>query len=345
MQQSVGVGIIGVGFIGRTHISAFMDAQRDGHPCRLVAVCDRNEQRRSDEALRGAGVLFEAAGPNGQDRVVRSYASAAALLEDAAVDAVCICTHTDSHVDLAMEALRAGKHVLIEKPVSLRSSEAARLDTFARATGLRCVPAMCMRHWPGWRWLKDCVAAGTFGRARSARFERVGAAPGWAPRFFSDLSRSGGALFDLHIHDVDVLRWCFGEPSAVCATGSPSHVTTLYRFPGGPEHAVAEGGWMSASAFPFRMRYTVEFDRGVADFDVSRDPSLQVFAGSDVWAPELPDLSGYEAQARHFVDCVADPSHDPVASLSEAAAVLRVLEAERESLARGAEVRLDRACG
>jgi predicted dehydrogenase len=119
---------------------------------------------------------------------------------------VSICTPTDSHIELAMTALAAGRHVLVEKPVALRSAEVARLAQAAAPAGRVCMPAMCMRFWPGWEWLKERIEAGEFGRVRSATFQRVGAPPDWSA-FYGDYARSGGPLHDLHIHDADFIRF------------------------------------------------------------------------------------------------------------------------------------------
>ena len=131
-----------------------------------------------------------------------------------------------------------------------------------------CMPAMCVRFWPGWSWLRERVVDGSLGAVRSAVFRRLGTRPGWA-KFYADVERSGGALFDLHVHDTDFVQWCFGTPASLSSTGSLDHLTTLYRYPGGPPHVVVEGGWDHAPGFPFQMRYTVIFEHATADFDLA----------------------------------------------------------------------------
>src|SRR4029453_5583634 len=98
------------------------------------------------------------------------------------------------------------------------------------------------------------------------------APPAWSPAFYGDPARSGGALFDLHVHDADLVRWLFGAPGAVTSTGTLDHVTTLYRYADGPAHVVAEGGWDHAGGFPFSMGYTVVFERATAGLGPARPP-------------------------------------------------------------------------
>ena len=264
-HRPIGVGVIGLGFMGATHIRAYQAADTAGFACRLVAVSDPNADR-----LRGtvaaAGNLASGAGEQGESLFdptrVCTHIDAAALLNDPAVELVSICTPTDSHVDLAIAALRAGKHVLVEKPVAIRSSEARRLAEVVRASDRLCMPGMCMRFWPGWDWLRERVRDEAYGQVLSATFQRLGSPPSWSPEFYGDLSRSGGPLFDLHIHDADFIRWCFGPPRGVVSTGTPAHITTIYRYEAGkgPAHVVAEGGQNHAPGFPFKMRYIVAFE-------------------------------------------------------------------------------------
>ena len=95
-------------------------------------------------------------------------------------------------------------------------------------------------------------------------FSRVGAGPSWSPEFYRDISRSGGALVDLHIHDADIVYWLFGKPREVVSGGSIEHLTPVYRFDRGPRHVAAEGGWSFTPSAGFRMRFTVCFEKATA---------------------------------------------------------------------------------
>src|SRR5262249_51875027 len=160
-------------------------------------------------------------------------------------------------------------------PVAITGEQVERVASAAAKAGKICMPGMCMRFWPGWDWLKERVAEGTLGKVLSAVFTRVGSRPEWSREFYHDPERTGGAMFDLHGHDADVVLWLFGSPRSVRSVGSIDHITTLYEFgPSGPRHVAAEGAWVTSRGFPFRMRYTVEFEGAVADWDLSRDPQL-----------------------------------------------------------------------
>lgn len=315
---TLGVGIIGAGFMGRTHAAAYLAAAGAGLPVTLIAST-------ADRDGTVPGNLLNLPDPQ-------------VLLDRSDIQAVSICTYTDSHVELALAALSAGKHVLVEKPVALRRSEVERLAAAARHSGLVCLPAMCMRFWPGWPWLRERVLAGTFGAVRSAEFTRISARPGWGTGFYSDPERSGGALFDLHIHDVDFIRWCFGQPAALTSSGGREDVRTTYEYPGGPPGVSARGAWLADPATAFAMRYLVRFEEAEIHFDHADPSPLRVRRGDATDIVALPGGSAYEGEVRHFVELVLGRATRPVATLDEAAAVTAILEAESRSLASGSAV-------
>ena len=333
--RAVRVGVIGLGFMGRTHIEAWRAADRAGHANRLTAVCDRDPRRLEGQAVVAGNIDTPRARADLFDPSrVRAYSEPEALLAAAEVDLVSICTHTTTHVELALAALAAKKHVLLEKPVAIDSAGVERLARAAREAEGLCMPAMCMRFWPGWDWLHERVAAGTFGAVRSATFQRLAGQPSWGREFYGDTRKSGGALFDLHVHDADFVHWCFGAPDSVSSTGSARRLTTLYRYARGPEHVVAEGGWDPVPGAGLRMRYNVVFEEAVCDFDFGRRPQLLLGRPEQSeWEPvELATTSGYDGETRHLLACVAGSEPRLRATLEDAQAVTRMLEAEAASL-------------
>jgi predicted dehydrogenase len=339
---AIGVGVIGLGFMGATHIAALTAAQGAGYPCRLVAVCDRKPGRRRGELWDVGGNAISAIGQRKlafDPQMVRGCESPQAILDDPQIHLVCICTPTDTHVDLATRALRAGKHVLVEKPVSLRVDQIRQLDRLAKETTKLCMPAMCMRFWPAWNWLKQRIDDRTLGECVSATFTRLASLPRWSS-FFIDGAKSGGALVDLHIHDADFVYWCFGRPEhlesvgRIGPSGAVDHVTTLYRFTG-PQtsmHVSAEGGWDQHDGFAFRMRYVAIFEQATADFDLTRHPQLVLCRDGRAEPVNLPPLTGYDVQLRHIVEAINEGRTSTLAGLSDAAAVTELLDRERASV-------------
>jgi predicted dehydrogenase len=338
-RAPIGVGVVGLGFMGRTHLVAWKAAERAGLSCRLAAVADREEARLDGRAQATGNLATGASEVLFDPRELFATTDARELLARPEVQAVSLCTPTDTHVELALAALAAGKHVLVEKPLALRSADVARLADAARSARTLCMPAHCMRFWPGWDWLQERVAGGALGRVESAVFQRLGSRPRWSG-FYADPARSGGALVDLHIHDADFVRWLFGDPEEVASTGSLDHVTTLYRYADGPAHVVAEGAWDHGAGFQFRMRYIVVFERATADFDFGRTPQLLLVRDGTAEPVPIASTSAYELQVQHFLGAIVAGRRELRASVEDALGVARLLEAERQSLESGRAVRL-----
>ena len=329
------IGVVGLGFMGRTHLAAWRAAHAAGWPNEIAAVCDRPEVL----AAGGRGGRGNLEGEAAQDPLfdpasVRGCATPEELLADPSIHVVSLCTPTPTHVDLALAALEAGKHVLVEKPVSIHAADAEKLADASLRARTYCMPAMCMRFWPGWSWLAERIRAGTFGAVRSAVFRRLGSRPSWSKGFYEDYALSGGALFDLHVHDADFVRWTLGGPARVSTAGSLDHVSAVYHYPKGPPHVVAEGGWDHADGFPFRMAFTVAFEHATADYDFGRTPKLLLARGGGAEEIPLDSTTGYDQEVRHLHDVVSG-GKDLAATCGQAAALVHMLEAERRSLQSG----------
>lgn len=329
--MTVGVAVVGLGFMGRTHLGAYRAA---GNACRLAAVFDVDPARLSGEAAGGGNIGSDGT-PERLFNPAEVFAtdSLDALLSRNDVDAVSVCTPTDTHVEIARAALRAGKHVLVEKPVSLDRGEIESLAAETERAGRVCMPAMCMRFWPGWDWLARAVHDGSQGGVRSLAFERLGSAPDWGGGFYQDQARSGGALHDLHIHDTDFIVHLLGRPDAVSSVGDRARLTTIYHYDNGPPHVVAAGGWLRGGA-AFRMRYIAEFEDTTADFDLGRDPTLVLSRTGDARGVDVEQTTGYDLEVRAFLSAVAG-REAPAVSLEDAVTTLTVLEAEARSLKSG----------
>lgn len=320
--ERIGVGIIGLGFMGRTHLGAYAAAEG----CEARAVFD--------PAMRAApaGNLVTAGG--GVDEILARLpreASVEALLARADIDLVSICTPTDTHVGLVRAAIAARKHVLVEKPTALDANAIDALAREADAAGVLAMPAHCMRFWPAWAWMAKAVREQRYGRVKHALFRRLGARPAWSQDFYLDVARSGGAAVDLHIHDADFVRFCFGEPSAVEASGSRMHVRARYRYPDGTV-VEAEGAWFDNPSFAFTMTARIECERGTMDFSIGRDPELTVTQGAAssaiVAGRDYPNGSGYDAEVSELLAAIRSGARAAPVTLADAAATQRLLDRE-----------------
>ena len=152
-SETVNVAVVGLGFMGVTHLRAYLEAQG----ARVVAVCDAVRLPVNGVLPGVAGNIKKSddinLGPN-----VNVCRKLEEVLANPDVELVDLCTPTPLHPEQAIAALGAGKNVLCEKPLA-RTSARGRdiLRALETARGF-LMPAMCMRFWPGWSWLKEVVA-------------------------------------------------------------------------------------------------------------------------------------------------------------------------------------------
>ncbi len=325
------IGVCGLGMMGLTHIDIY--GAMDG--VEVVAVADADEARLSGATKAAGNIEGQAQGGLDYARV-QKFSDAGDLIAQGDVDVVDICLPTPLHGRFALLAMAAKKHVLVEKPLCRTAQEAREFADAAQQAETIVMPAMCMRFWPGWDWLHDVVHTQKYGAVLGATFRRVVSHPGG--RFYLDGDQCGGALLDLHIHDTDFINYCFGKPQAVTSTGyskdsgAIDHVMTQYHYDDVPLVA-AEGGWSMSEGYDFSMRYTVNFEKATACFDLARENPLMVFAnGQDPQVITLAPEMGYNFEIAYFLECIREKKEPIQVTLSSAAEALEIYEAELKSI-------------
>lgn len=337
------VGIIGTGFMAVTHLKAWQ--QISG--ARISALCSPSGRHLNGDF---SGV-FGNVGSNDPFKLDMTGVTALRewreLVQSSDIDLVDICSPTLTHPDIAIAALGAGRHVICEKPLARTSSDAARIAAAAVSARGYFLPAMCLRFWPEWAWLREAISGGRYGPVLSARFRRVAEPPQWSQDTFLDGRKSGGALLDLHIHDTDFVQSCFGRPSRVYSTGysklsgAIDHVVTQYRVKSGAI-VHAEGSWAMTPGFGFNMSYTVNFASATADYDMARaSEALRLIEpGQSPRTISCPGPDGYGRELRHMVECIGQGKPPWISTVSEAVSAIEICEAEERSIATGEPVAL-----
>lgn len=196
------VGIIGAGGISNCHISGYKALEN----VEIYAVCDINEQRAKDCAKK-----------NNIKHVFTDYNEMLALSE---LDAVSICTWNNVHAPATIAALKAGKHVLCEKPMAINAIEAQQMVDAEKESGKILMVGFVRRFGNDAKILKDFIDNGMMGDiyyAKASYLRRYGCPGGW----FGDRKYSGGGpLIDLGVHVIDLVRYLMGKPAAVSITGA-----------------------------------------------------------------------------------------------------------------------------
>jgi len=280
------LALVGLGFMGKTHLEAI----------------------RSVSGIELARVVHRADLPQ--------------ALHDPDIDAVDLCLPTDLHAGAAIEALRAGKHVLVEKPMALDAPSCDRMIGEALRHDRVLMVAHVLRFSPAYLALEKSLPGHTI---RAASFRRRCGRPDWAA-WMNDPARTGGGAFDLLIHDADMALHLFGPPRAISATGSGDLITAQLHYSDGLAIDIS-GGWYTPG-FPFSMEYAVSTDRATFHY-TSQDGVLRVY-------PEAPfetqPADGYAAEIAYFAECVRDqkqPSRCPPRESAEAVRLMLALIAAR----------------
>jgi len=336
----VKVGVVGLGFMGQTHLKAYNQVPG----AKITAVCDAVRLPKDGKLEGVTGNISESEGLFLDPKEIRGYREFEEFLEDSEADLVDLCVPTPLHASMAIKALEAGKHVICEKPLA-RDAETCRriLEAAARAKGF-FMPAMCLRFWPEWAWLKKAIAEGTYGRPLSAFFQRLSEPPGWSRNTYFKGDESGGALLDMHIHDTDFVQFCFGKPRAVFSTGQVrfsgafDYVSTIYAVEEGVS-VTAEGSWLLQTGFGFKMAYRVEFEKATVDYDSTRGKeALRLFQeGREPETLQLdwPDPDGYVGELRHMVESIEQGKPPSVVTGEDGMRAVQICEAEEESAKSG----------
>jgi predicted dehydrogenase len=325
------IGLIGCGGISGVHIPAHVDYPS----ANIIAVCDLLE-----EAMARATAKITAKPGHGEQVAVlpKSYTDYHELLADPEVEIVDICLPTDLHAPVAIAAFAAGKHVICEKPMALTVADCDRMIDAAERAGRHLYIGQCIRLWPEYVAMMQLVESGQYGKLTSAFLQRISPFPGG---WFADPVRSGGAMFDLHIHDTDFIAYYFGMPTEVNVRGTEdargvNYVMAEFRY---PTHRMiyAEGGDV-AGPYPFQMGFRVMLEDATIEWHY---PTLKLTVypnGGAPYEPELHPLEGHAFLLNHFLDCLAKNAPSDVITPFQARETIRLLHLEIESVRTGKPV-------
>jgi predicted dehydrogenase len=327
------IGILGAGFMGGTHARAYAKI-----PGVSVAAVSSRHLDKAEKLATEVGA--------------RATTDDRSIIEDASIDIISNTLPTHLHPETTIAALKAGKHVLLEKPFALTAADCDGMIATAKETGRTLMIAHVLRFWGEYVSLVDFVQAGRIGKPISAVATRLSQLPGWAD-WFLDPSLSGGAVLDLCVHDFDALNWLFGTPTSVYARGKElrpglwNDVHALVDY-GGVEGLV-EGSESMPQGYPFTAALKVLCEGGVVEYlfraggvsvEMGGGSSLMVHEAGKAYA--LPSLSAdaYESQAAYIVDCVRKGVKPVLGTPEQARLAVAAANAARRSLESGAVVSL-----
>jgi predicted dehydrogenase len=324
------VGVIGYGYWGPNLVRNFMVAPGSA----VTSVCDLNKER-----LSSLGKLYPG---------VKTYCDSSELINDRQVDAVVIATPVFSHFDLAMAALKAGKHVFVEKPLAARSDQARKLVDEAAARKLVLLVDHTFVYTDAVRKIRELIMSGQLGEIYYYDAVRVNLG-----LFQHDVN----VIWDLAIHDLSIMDYVLpAKPVAISATGishvpgQPENVAYITLLFSSAQIAHVHVNWLT----PVKVRHTLigGSEKMILYDDLEPSEKLKVYdkginvtpgrpedvykllvsyRSGDMWAPRLDNTEALQTEALHFIECIQNnqqPETDGPAGLR----MVNMIEAAETSL-------------
>jgi myo-inositol 2-dehydrogenase/D-chiro-inositol 1-dehydrogenase len=258
-----------------------------------------------------------------------------------------IVTPSATHKEITLAAIKAGKNVICEKPLTLTAADSHEVIDAAAAAGVRLYPAHVVRYFPAYKAAYDAIQAGRIGEVAVARFYRQASSPAGAG-WYRDVAHSGGVIMDLMVHDLDQARWLCGEVTTVYAVQNPptvdgispvnvaAHVTLTHES-GAISHCRATWG---ATGTTFQTGFQVAGSTGVLKFTSDADTGYREElqnggAGGDLLIPASTlGESPYLTQLRELaIGLRGGP--EPRVLASDGATAVYLAEAARASMESG----------
>ena len=344
--SSLGFGIVGVGMIAEFHAKAIAEATG----AQLVGVCSRN-------AANARAFAEKHSLPYWTTKVEE-------LVERPDIHVVCITTPSGAHLEPALAAVRAGKHLVVEKPIEITTARADEILRAADAAGVKVSPIFQARFGEGARRLKAAIDAGRFGRLVLAsayvKWHRSTAYyTGWKGSLQLD---GGGAVINQAIHAIDLLQWFAGMPSEIFAWStrrvhtdieSEDTATATLRFANGALGSIEAStalwpGWSRRLEICGEFGSVLLEDDHLAHWDFrSEEPGDQAIRSAQVdpamrsgaGSPGAISHVGHLRQIEDLVDAIRN-NRAPAVDGHEARKAVAVIQALYASAASGAPVKL-----
>lgn len=284
----VRIGLVGVGFMGMIHYLA----ARKLNGAEVVALCSRDEKKLAGDWRDIKGNF----GPRGEMMDVsrlKTYRRLEDMLADPDIDLVDICNPTHLHPQTAIQALRAGKHVLVEKAIALEAGEADAMVAAAKGAGKLLMVAHVLPFFPEFAFAAAAIRGGGYGKLLGGHFKRVISKPEWSADI-GDAQKTGGPAVDLHIHDTHFIGLVAGVPKSVFATGlvengAVTYLTTSYLYgPGGPAITCASGA-IAMKGREFVHGYEIYLEKATLVYESGTCPLTVLHADGRA---ETPTLAG-----------------------------------------------------
>ena len=320
------VGLVGLGFIGKAHLKAF-----EGLPnAKVIQICSRSGD---DEILNDF-----------TGEITSEYD---ALLSNEEIDVVDICVPTFLHEAYIVKAAKAGKNIICEKPLALTVEATKRILHIVEKMNVRLFVGHVLRFWPAYQKIKQISEKAEFPAIEMIHAKRLGQVPTWS-EWFQHPEKSGGALFDLHIHDIDFAYYLLGEVESVYAVGHQNgfgawdHIMTTLRFKN-QASAFVEASHTMPSEYPFTMSFRTQAQDATIDFQLVAGKNIEhinktqlfLYEGKNQSELIIEEADAFKKELAYFIQCLENNQENTMIPLDDVLYIIELLEAIEQSLKTG----------
>lgn len=299
------IGLVGIGFMGMIH---YLAAQKLKN-ARVTAICSRDPKKLAGDwrSIRGN---FGPAGTMMDLSKIKKYLNFEDLLADPDIDMIDVCNPTNLHAETAIAALKAGKHVLVEKAIALDTKQADLMLKAAQQSRKLLMVAHVLPFFPEFAYAAEAIRGGDYGKLLGAHFTRVISRPDWSQEI-GDASKTGGPAVDLHIHDTHFIGLICGVPKRVFSTGveekgAVQYLTTQYLYGDRGPSVTCSSGAVSQKGRMFVHGYEIYLERATLSYNSSSQP-LTVFTADG--KSKQPKLKGGEEATSAFTKEIQEAVH------------------------------------
>jgi predicted dehydrogenase len=349
----VRIGIIGIGFMGYTHFTG-AGKLRGG---KVTAIATRSKKKLSGD-WRGIQGNFGPPAGKVDLKGVKTFSDYHELLADPDIDLVDICLPTDQHEQATLDVIKAGKHVLVEKPIATDLKAADRMVRAAEKAGVILMVGQVLPFFPEFRYVAEIVESEKYGKLLAGHFRRVITPPNWSTDM-SDFRKLGGWGVDLHIHDNHFINLVCGVPDKVFARGLlrdglVNHVHSQYIYDDSEQAVSCFSGGIAAKGLEFGHGFEIFLEKATIAYDagtygkppewVVNRPLTLITNDGKARPPKLKGGSewyaAFSVELQAAVDGVESGASPRVLSGELARDALKLCNAEAKSIATGRIIKL-----
>ncbi|MGG0719589.1 Gfo/Idh/MocA family oxidoreductase [Robertmurraya massiliosenegalensis] len=322
------IGLIGWGFIGKTHFDAYQQIEN----ANVVAICTRNEVQSIPKGI-----------------FLSTYEE---VLNNPDIELIDICLPTFLHEEFIIKAAQAGKDIICEKPLSLSIESVESIMNEVERNDVNLFVAHVLRFWPEYKTIKSYYDTGKIANIDVIHAGRLGQTPQWS-HWFKDPLKSGGALYDLHIHDIDFISYLLGEVEEVYAVGTKNshgawdHIMTTLTLTNGVK-AFVEASQRTPETYPFTMSFRAQAFDHTIDFHLSAGANIEKISQSSMiyYTKDskstivIPQENAFQNELSYFINCLENNEANTVIPLKDVLYTLKLMKAIETSLEKGHQIRM-----